>query len=178
LNKLVIGIDQSYTRTGISLAVDGKLMKVTSIPFRGPQSHTDKRKQISNIVTHILTKNSSRVSECIIICERIRTFSGGFLSTSYIKATGALIATIVDAAYPFGVKVFSVDTRCWKAAIVGSSKSDGNKKLATIKYVAKLGFDLSSVNKKGKIIYDDDAADSACIALYGFVADQKLKEEH
>ena len=28
--KCIIGIDQSYTRTGISIAVDGELKKVTS----------------------------------------------------------------------------------------------------------------------------------------------------
>jgi hypothetical protein len=85
---------------------------------------------------------------------------------------GALTATIVDTAYEYGIKVYSVDTRSWKAQIVGTSKGiKGDdpkaKKIPTMRFVKKLGFEV-----------DDDAADSGCIALYGFTKNQKLKEEH
>ena len=39
----VIGFDQSYTRTGISIAVNGKLKKVTSEPFKGLTNKSLKR---------------------------------------------------------------------------------------------------------------------------------------
>lgn len=192
-NKIVIGLDQSYTRTGVSIAVDGKLVKVSSTKFKGCKNKSEKRKHIRQLLTTILEKNQNKAKEMVIHCERVRTFShsskrsggkgGGssqedmgsgqemFISTNYIKATGALIATIVDTAYDFGLEVYSVDTRSWKAQVVGSSKSKGkDKKALTLEFVKHLGFDMGN---------DDDAADSACIALYGFipVSKQSLKKE-
>jgi len=189
--KLIIGIDQSYTRTGISIAVDGRLIKVTSIPFRGLRFKSEKRKHISHILSHILALNVQKATEVMVICERIRTFStssqGGsskenkaFISTNYIKSTGALIGVIVDAAFEYGIEVYSADTRAWKSSVVGSTKAiKGDKKLATVKFVISKGFggSITSKNKKGKIVYDNDAADSAAMALYGFKKDCKLKLE-
>jgi hypothetical protein len=197
--KLVIGIDQSYTRTGISIAVDNKLVKVTSISFKGCVTKSDKRNMLRRILTNILKTNLTKAILTQVICERIRTFSSGsnapviipgqkqepnknFISVNYIKATGALIATIVDAAYEFGVEVYSADTKSWKSRIVGTTRaSGGDKKLPTIKHVIGLGFESSIMHrgKKGQKVYDDDAADSACIALYGFLPkDQRtLKKE-
>lgn len=185
--RLVIGIDQSYTRTGVSIAIDGKLRKVTSLAFKGLKDKSQKRKELARVILSIIEKNQHKASEVLIICERIRTFSGGkgggdsgFLSTAYIKSTAALIASVVDAAYPFGIKVYSVDTRSWKSKIIGSSKSiNGDPKIATVLHVRSLGFNLSHINKAGNETHDDDAADSACIALYGFlpVKKQTLKLE-
>ena len=186
---IVIGIDQSYAKTGISIAADGNLLKVSSIPLGGCQNNTEKRLLIRNKLTHIITKASEKAKRIIIICERIRTFSGGFLSTDYIKSTGALIATLVDVARAYNVPVYSVDTRSWKSAIVGTSKpgKDEGKKEPTIKFVRKLGFEESILvplkrAKKGSFeiegkhyCWNDDAADSACIALYGFVPKEKRK---
>ena len=183
-DKIVIGIDQSYTKSGISVCADGTLIKVTSIPFRGLTLKSDKRKHIANILHRLIPNCLNRAKRVIIICERIRTFSTGNISIGYIKATAALIATIVDVGYVYKVPVFSVDTRAWKSKVVGTSKhaDPKDKKLETIKYVIKLGFgkEISRVNRKGKIVYDDDAADSACIALYGFIPKRLrnlLKEE-
>lgn len=192
--KIIIGIDQSYNNTGISIAADGKLKVVSSIPLTGYQNNIEKRSIIRNKLICILDKMSSKGNQITIICERIRTFSGGFLSTDYIKSTGALIATIVDVAYEYNIRVYSVDTRSWKSAIVGTSKpdEDGNNKGPTIKFVRKLGFEDSilvpikrakkgSFEKNGQhYMWNDDAADSACIALYGFLPkqEQKLKLEN
>lgn len=192
--RIVIGIDQSYNNTGISIAADGKLKKASSINLSCCQNNTEKRLMVKNKLIHILDKMSQRGNQITIICERIRTFSGGFLSTDYIKSTGALIATIVDVAQGYDIRVYSVDTRSWKSAIVGTSKSDkdGNNKGPTIKFVRKLGFEDSllvpikrakkgSFEKNGQhYMWNDDAADSACIALYGFLpkSQQKLKLEN
>jgi hypothetical protein len=187
--RIAVGIDESYTRTGISIAADGKLLKVTSTSFRGARFKHEKRKEMARIIHKLVPQMLLRAEEVVIICERIRTFSGKkdgsdelFLSINYIKATGALIATIVDAASDYGIEVFSVDTRSWKARVVGTSKAQGkNKKLATLKYVANLGFreSIKIINKKGQIKWNDDAADSACIALYAFLPTQiqTLKKE-
>ena len=175
--RLVIGIDQSYKRTGISIACDGKLMVVKSMDFNGLNDNTLKRHALSEQIEAIIVKNFVKTKRIEIICERIRTFSGGFISTNYIKSTGALIATIVDIAYKYNVPVYSVDTRSWKSQIIGTSK--GGKQPA-IEFIERLGFSLClGTDKNGNKIYNDDAADSACIALYGFIPeiDQKLTLE-
>ena len=197
VTNVVIGIDQSYKNTGISVAVNGKLIKVGSLPLSTSQFNSDKRRRLSHIVDHLILQvlqmgSDSNTVNLKIICERIRTFSGGFLSTEYIKQTGALIACIVDTAYAHGVKVYSVDTRAWKAAVIGTSKgSDGNNKQPAIDYIRKLGWGDQLLiplkrARKGSFVKDgqhyawnDDAADSACIALFGFTPGHmsKLKEE-
>ena len=196
--KLVIGIDQSYTRTGISLAGDGKLLRVGHIPFEPSECHSEKRKKVKGKLTHIRKVNKLKASQMVIIVERIRQFSGGNLSMDYIKSTGALIGCIVDAASDYGIPVYSVDTRAWKSAVVGTSVPKPNKynvdpkKWPTLEYMLRRKdvneSDLlvpvgKRCKKYAKIVdgvkycYNDDAADSAGIALYGFVKDRKLKKE-
>lgn len=190
-NKIIIGLDQSYTNTGISIGADNKLIKVTSTnKFKGLKTKTQKRNYIRDVLHKILQQNVGKAKRTYIYVERVRTFSQGKkgkdgnneqgygLKPGYIKATGALIATIVDVAAEYGVKVYSVDTRSWKSKIVGTSKNaTDDKKLETAKFVKELGFDVRKRdkdgnikrNKKGEVVYDDDASDSACICLYGFL---------
>ena len=107
-------------------------------------------------------------------------------------------SVIVDTCNEFGIKVFSVDTRCWKANIVGTSKPQSNKfgvppeKWPTVKWVIDKGFEkqilmtVQSRKSKGtferkgiKYMYNNDASDSAGIAMFGVLGDEsKLKEEH
>lgn len=191
-NKIVIGIDQSYTRTGISICADGTIIKSSSINFKGLNSRSSKRKHLANVIYRILSKASQMALQTIILCERIRTNSPTKgkefgIRPDYLKMTGALIATIVDTADEFNVPVYSVDTRSWKSKIVGSSKADkkGNTKMPTVNWVQnKLGIDLFVREKKtgknkGERMYDDDQADAICISLYGFIkeSDQKIKQE-
>lgn len=202
--KLSVGIDQSYQRTGISIAADNKLLVVRSIDFNGCKTKTEKRKHLKEILNKILSSNFNKANEIVILVERIRTFSQGRnqnqgfgLKPDYLKSTGALIATIVDTAFEYNVPVYSVDTRSWKSKILGNSKTDAVKyksfekpeKAAAILFVQNKGFDVAMRNKdgslkihkkgknEGKVYYDDDAADSACIALYAFVNKQNLKLE-
>lgn len=196
--KIVIGIDQSYTNTGISICADGKLLRVTSNSFKGLKTRSEKRNEIRRVITGLLKQTQKRAHQTIIICERIRTFSNfgnkrkGFakgeaqgLNPNYLKMTGALVATIVDVASEFYVPVYSVDTRAWKSKIVGSSKAKKTKKgrdakSETVLFIQNMGFDLFiRTNRNGVDLFDDDAADSACIALYGFIPEksQNLKLE-
>lgn len=196
--KLVIGIDQSYTRTGISIAGDGKILKVGYIPFEPSECHSEKRKKVKDKLTQIIKLNQSKASQMVIIVERIRQFSGGNLSMDYIKSTGALIGCIVDTASEFGIPVYSADTRSWKSQVVGTSVPKTNKynvdpkKWPTIEFLlkqpevsesdilVKVGKRSKKYAKKigeDKYCYNDDAADSACIALYGFKKGRNLKRE-
>ena len=197
-NKLVIGRDESYTRTGISIAGDGKILKVSYIPFEPSECHSEKRKKVKGILTKIITKNISKASEMVIIVERIRQFSGGTLSMDYIKITGSLIGFIVEKASDFDVTVYSADTRSCKSQVVGTSVPKANKynvdpkKWPTIEFLltrpevsesdilVKVGKRCKKYAKKignDKYCYNDDAADSACIALYGFKKGRNLKRE-
>lgn len=179
----VIGFDQSYTRTGISIAVNGKLKKVTSEQFKGCTNKSLKRIKIGidteNVIRSCLKKFSS--DEIVIIVERIRTYTASCdVRPDFLKSQGALIAVIVDVAYRYGIKVYSVDTRCWKTAILGTSKPvfepiEGVKdpqKFGSVRKIISLGFEESLQVRRGGsnavIALNDDAADSACIALYGF----------
>ena len=43
IKRCVIALDQSYARTGIAIAVDGKLKKIKSIDFKRVHNKTNKR---------------------------------------------------------------------------------------------------------------------------------------
>ena len=129
--------------------------------------------------------------------------SQGFLSEAYIKATGALLSIIIAIGQDYNIPVYSVDTRSWKAQIVGDSKPLQNphginpEKYRTIVYLKQKGLlkyiaeEYKGKGKKGVINVkidgkrvpckiNDDIADSYCIAMYGFLpkTKQKLKEEN
>lgn len=196
--KIVIGIDESYTRTGISLAYKGKLIKVSSVEFKECRSKTEKRRKLANVLKKYIENSLKKATpeEIIIVCEKIRTFSSPgldafmkeapVLSPKYIKATGALITVLVDTAFDYGIKVYSVDTRSWKSVVLGTSKpliepfevEVNPQKIRAIRYIINQGFEesLKVYGKKDKVFvgYNDDAADSACIALYPFHNVQRI----
>lgn len=203
MNKIVIGIDQSYKNTGISIAMNGELMNVSSIWLDKLKSNSEKREllrlRLSSLIDKMVLKSAQLDSELVIIIERIRLQSQGFINIDYIKGIGALNSIIIDIAHSRGVKVYSVDTRSWKSQVIGTSKPAKNKygvpeeKWPTMKYIWGLGwkdklmYPVSNQCKKDVYIlngkkyrFNDDAADSACIALYGFIDEskQKLEEEH
>lgn len=201
----VIGIDQSYTRTGITVLKDKQIYRMKSLEFKECKNNTEKRLELYTYIEMLLKRPLKKYVEqkkVKIITERIRLRSQGFLSEAYIKSTGALIATIIDVANIYDVPVYSVDTRSWKSQIVGSSKPLENRyginpeKYRTILYLKQKGLlkfitepyegrgtkGIISINIDGtktpcKI--NDDLADSYCIALYGYLpkSKQKLKEE-
>ena len=201
--EIVIGIDQSYANTGMSVVADGVLRDVKGIRLEHYKTNTEKRREISKQLNALLAIACKKAKRVICLVERARTRGGGpqsanFINVDAIKAMGALTAIIVDGCALYDVAVFSVDTRCWKAAVVGTSQPQANrygvpdKKWPTVKWVIAQGLehkiliDLTGTRKtKGTFIrdgrkyqYNDDAADSAGIAMYWVVGDRdKLKEE-
>ena len=178
----IIGIDQSYTRTGISIATKGKPRKACSIDFKGVKTKTQKRlllqSTLRKVIETCLKKYDS--SEITIIAEKIRTFTeSDSLRVNVIKAHSALMAYIVDTAAEYGIKVFSVDTRAWKSRVLGTSKPvfeplegvENPQKFGSVRKAIKLGFGEQMKVKSCKtrsFRYDDDMADAICISLYGF----------
>lgn len=195
--KVVIGIDQSYNNTGISIAADGKLKKVRSLHLDGYETNSDKRRALAETLDGLLSSVAPKAEKLVCIIERIRLTSQGFLNIDYIKSIGALNSIIVDKCHEYGVEVYSVDTRCWKAQVIGTSKGMPNKfgvpeeKWPTVKWLINQGWEDSILVKiegrktKGtfirdgqKFMYNNDAADSAGIAMFGFRGDkEKLQLE-
>lgn len=203
MNKVVIGIDQSYKNTGITVNVNnGERLRVLNIYTDCYENNSIKRsvvrKKLFNLISVI--KIAYPKAEVVCIIERIRLKSQGFLNINYIKGIGALNALIVDVMYNNGIETYSVDTRAWKSAIVGTSKPMENKyglppeKYPTILWNIKNGrkkniinYDVGKkkkgviTNKKGeRYMYDDDKSDSIAISFYGFLPAkrQKLEKEN
>lgn len=195
--KVVVGVDQSYNNTGISIAADGRLLKIRSIQLDKLKSNSERRGALSETLDGLLSAVCPKGREVVCIIERIRLRSQGFLNIDYIKSIGALNSIIVDKCHEYCVPVYSVDTRCWKAQVIGTSKSMPNKfgvpeeKWPTVRWLLKQGWEDSILipiegrKTKGtfvrdgqKYMYNNDAADSAGIAVFGFIGDQdKLQEE-
>lgn len=195
-HKCVIGLDQSYSRCGISIAVDGELKKVSSIKFKGCKTKTDKRLEMQRVLRKAIESCLKKypASDIIVFCERLRLFSTNkgqsTIRPNVIKPAAAMIAYIVDTAAEYGIETWSVDTRAWKSEILGDSRPvfepiegvTNPQKFGSVRKVIELGFRNSlEIIKGGRggnaLELDDDAADSACIALYGFVNKPKLKPE-
>ena len=122
-----------------------EVVEMHSLSFENCHSNTDKRQLLGTYLCELLLELDSVDNDIIVITERIRLRSQGFLSENYIKATGALVATIIDVCTPLNIKVYSVDTRAWKSAIVGTSKPLDNpyginpEKYRTILYLRDRG---------------------------------------
>lgn len=198
--QIYIGIDQSYQNTGISIVTDGVLRDVKSIPLDKLKSNSERRRVLRDRLSSLISVVAQKSEKITCIVEKARLHGGptSFVNIDAIKAMGALTATIVDVCAEYGIEVYSVDTRCWKAQVVGTSKPQANKfgvpeeKWPTIRWLIKKGFehkiliDVSNTKKvKGtferngkKYMYNNDAADSAGIAMFGVLGDaSKLQLE-
>lgn len=198
--QIYIGVDQSYANTGISVVCDGVLRDVKSIHLDKYKNHSERRRALSQKLDGLLVRSCAQAENVMCVCEAARLHGGqtSFINIDAIKAMGALIATIVDVCAKYNVEVYSVDTRCWKSQVVGTSKPQANRygvpeeKWPTVKWVIGKGFedniliDVSGSRKvKGtfvrdgkKLMYNDDAADSAGIAMFCVMGDKgKLQLE-
>lgn len=196
--QLSIGIDQSYKNCGVSISADGQLLKVTHVKLEQCRTNTDRRKLLKAYLDNMLKAITPRADNIICVIERIRLHSQGFLNIDYIKSMGALNAVIIDIMDEYDIPVYSVDTRCWKSQVIGTSKPKDNnlgvpkEKYPTVEWCIEQGFENSVLRtvkgrkKKGtftrngiRYMYDNDACDSSAISMFYFVGDkEKLKQEH
>ena len=191
-----IGVDQSYNRTGISVVADEDIVLMCkSIGFKAQK--LDKRMARSRLrqsLDKIAKKTLDRCGEVGCVIERIRTYSSHgaqnrlTLSIPYIKAMGALNATISDVMEENGIRTYSVDTRAWKSRIVGTPLPEENdygcppNKWPTVKWACEMAGDdkiMRQLPKNTRRVkntftmdgvkyeWDDDAADSLAIATFG-----------
>lgn len=199
-NTIYIGVDQSYANTGISVVCDGVLKDVRSVHLDKCKNHSERRRVLSNKLDSLLIRSCAKADNVICICEAARLHGGptSFINIDAIKAMGALTSTIVDICDKYDVQVYSVDTRCWKSQVIGTSKPQSNKfgvpeeKWPTVQWVIGKGFEhkvlieVTGRKTKGTFVasngkrymYNNDACDSAGIAMFGVIGDHdKLHPE-
>lgn len=198
--QVYIGIDQSYQNTGISIVADGVLRDVKSVRLDKLKNNSERRRVLGQRLSSLIAVVAKKSENITCIVEKARLHGGptSFVNIDAIKAMGALTATIVDVCDEYGIEVYSVDTRCWKSQVVGTSKPQSNKygvpeeKWPTVRWLIAKGFedkiliDVTDTKKeKGtfrrngkKYMYNNDAADSAGIAMFGVIGDaSKLQLE-
>lgn len=196
--KIVIGIDQSYTCTGVSFLRDGKLLKLIDIEKRKHESNAEFRSRFRDYLTDEINYYCIE-NDVTVVYEDIRLKSQGHISLSVIVRLSALTSVIVDVCDMFGAPCFSVDTRVCKAAIVDTSKPKKNKygfppeKYPTLVYMRNMGLlweiaePYEGRGKKGVVMVkykgsrircklNDNKADAYCISLFGYRYPERLKE--
>lgn len=180
----VIGVDQSYTRTGIAGAFaedckSNKIYFVGSLNLLECKTKTDRRAELALALNEMREKIQSKWPgvPTAVVYERPRLFSGGHISANYLLSMGALNAVIIDFAVIHKLPCYSIDTRAWRAAVVGTAKKEENsegippEKYFTVKYFCNLGYDslIKFIDKKtGKELYNHDLADAMGIACAPF----------
>ena len=183
MSDVCIGLDQSYTDTGIAVVQDGKVLFAGHENFEGCVLRYDKRKQLIKRLEKLIDKCKSK-GEVLVTIEAVRVFSGSnpHISVNYIFGTCALVGAIVDCCITKNVPITWVETRSWKKGVLGSSKpsqkllegvKDKNK-IASILYCINLGlkekisYKVQQGKNKGQIRYNDNIADAICIAMCGY----------
>lgn len=180
-NEIVIGIDQSYSCTGIATLVNGTLEDVKDVN-KGYKDELgiDYRVRLKDsLKRHIEDCNRKYTvhnkfmpgdidpPEGIIMMERTRLFSHGKINFDVMEKKCYLDALIIDVAQQYGYKCYSVDTRAWKTQIVGSIEAIENnegippEKYPTIFHLREEGYQayiqvpvLNSRERKG--VFEED----------------------
>lgn len=152
----MIGVDQSYADTGVSICIDGKIVLVKDCKSKQKESNTVKRARLAKFFQKCFAscnEKSRKLEDCEVICiiERIRLQSSkpgtkNFINKDYIKGMGALDCLIIDIASQYNIPAYSVDTRSWKSQVVGTSRPRDNRafvppeKYPTVEYCIGLGY--------------------------------------
>lgn len=66
-DKVIIGVDQSYSNTGISIAADRKLVKVRSLQLNSYKTNSDKRRALANTLDGLLKAVCPKAKEVVCI---------------------------------------------------------------------------------------------------------------
>jgi len=179
-NVKFASFDQSYARCGISVFDGERLLKVLCLDFAVYEKEhgcklkkRHKRKLLANIVKHLIEKEGVRV----IVVEKTRLFSAGFISINVISAMSELIACIIDASSD-DIPVVSIDTLTWKRATTGTPKRGTpvkDKKRATQEW-AELLLTSTIQEKRNFRSLTDDEADSIGIGV-AFIRNVKITIE-
>lgn len=174
---ICVGIDQSYTNCGIAISHEGVLTQAISHKPRGkskPEKRLDVYSRLIEIGTELRPLAGS--GGVCFVYERIRMHSKGFVSMPYILATAALCGVIQEVAYEMGFACYSVDTRAWKKAVVGTiDKQLNNEKIPPEKYPTILWARQAGLVDEDE--RDHDKCDAVAISQTWWECRGKLKDE-
>lgn len=205
---ICIGYDQSYTNTGIAVAGITNKRQIDIIhleSYRGQKNKFEFRKGLVLRTRMLLREYRCKADRAYALCEAVRAHSGGGMSMNNHLSWGALQGCLADYLYQkHDIILRVVDTRAWKAKVVGTSKPAEHappgvdpKKWPTIQYIMhvhdipkeqiawKLGPRTRKFTWQGpgpdgpqtKYTFDSDKCDAACIAIYGLMFPMnKLKQ--
>lgn len=177
-NKVVIGIDQSYKCTGVAVYIyngetkKGRFWRAFAITPK-KRTKTRKRAVIAGYIDDLLSDFRYRYDDVRICFERPRLFSKGHISASFLLSIGALNGAIIDTAESWDVSCYSVDTRAWRRAAVGTCERKENhkgippEKYFTVKHFCKIGYKRRIIQRAadGSKFFEHDIADAMGIAV-------------
>jgi hypothetical protein len=172
-----IGIDQSYANCGVAISKDGILISALSHKPKG-KNKAEKRLDFYSKLIEIASEIAEFAGKggLVVVYERIRMYSKGFVSMPYIVATAALCGTIQEIAFELDAECYSVDTRAWKKAVVGTvDKQQNDEKIPPEKYPTILwAREQAAIDSDEK---DNDLCDAAAISQTWWACKDKLKDE-
>lgn len=186
--KAVIGIDESYANTGVALCINGEIIAARSLLAKEKNSMRLIVQNEMQSLLGIAKEKGISENEVAIVFERVRLFSNSFISTQYMVSMSYLNAAIIMQGHKLGIPCYSVDTKCWKSHVVGSSKPMENKygveprKFLTLDYCMRnpklrdFVVEYEENPRRQKKCYrtkdnrfarfNDNVADSICIAMF------------
>ncbi len=201
---MCLGFDQSYTNTGIAVAAKTYKGQIDLLHIESVKGWGDKlgyRKELIHRTKMIMRKYRCLSDQCYALCETVRVHKDGNMSINNHLSWGALQGCLSDYLYQrHDVILRTVDTRAWKAKVVGTSKpatkappSVDPKKWPTIEYIMhvhdipkeEIAWPLGPRTRNyawidadgNKFTFDSDKCDAACIAIYGLMFPMnKLKQ--
>lgn len=198
--QAIIGIDQSYTDTGLTVLTQGGFSLVTSVTFKECGSSKYRKCDLlrSKIIRAVELCHSNGYTDVTINYEQIRYNNpvNSKKKTTFGNTHGSSIMEgfIWDAAARCETTLYSVPTISYRSAVVGNTKGVENdlgidpSKYPTYTFLLSTGqirpfLDTPRPSKRKGIVlykgermwYNDNKGDSACIALYGTLPAQRRK---
>lgn len=130
----ILAIDPSYEECGFSLFQEGELIFIDRLNFeviqkknglKGEMSKREKRKRLKRTIE--IFKRAFFID--VVVTERARLYSQGFINIDVIAALSELICVIIDTVE---CPVVSINTQTWRFLTSGNRF---HKKADTIKWV-------------------------------------------
>ena len=188
-----IGIDASYTRSGVAVAVDGEVILSFSFPRlewnegkkKVSESRLSFRKrfkvELENMLNDIIRDLDQEV--------RVYFEPNNYQNMVALIANAELFASIEDLFDEWDLEITLLQASKWQSAI-GRKPKDvllysnerKPKKMPVIRYVEDvLGIDCKEkdedgkdkIDKDGRYWYEDDIADAIVMAMFPFIVKKK-----
>ena len=70
-NRIIIGIDESYKRTGISIIADNEIKSINSIDFQKIKTNSEKRKILREKLNSLIIKLKPKIQIKFTIIKKI-----------------------------------------------------------------------------------------------------------